>query len=99
MLATARLAALATALFAAAALPASADPQRCEALVPLTLEAVQTVLKDGATAPVQVALVDGYARDCPDHGWITLLVSHHVDDIAALATRTYRIAEGRLLLG
>lgn len=32
-------------------------------------------------------------------GWITILVSHHADDIAALATRTYRIAEGRLLLG
>lgn len=31
--------------------------------------------------------------------WTTILVSHHVDDIAALATRTYRIAEGRLLLG
>lgn len=32
-------------------------------------------------------------------GWITVLVSHHADDIAALATRVYRIAEGRLLLG
>lgn len=31
-------------------------------------------------------------------GWITLLVSHHVDDIAAVATRQYRIADGRLLL-
>ena len=31
------------------------------------------------------------------HQWITLLVSHHADDIAALATRTYRIAEGRLV--
>lgn len=31
-------------------------------------------------------------------GWITILVSHHADDIAALATRKYRIAEGRLLL-
>lgn len=33
------------------------------------------------------------------HGWITLLVSHHADDIAALASRSYRIADGRLLLG
>lgn len=32
-------------------------------------------------------------------GWITLLVSHHADDIAALASRHYRIADGRLLLG
>jgi thiamine transport system ATP-binding protein len=30
--------------------------------------------------------------------WITILVSHHADDIAALATRRYRIAEGRLVL-
>ena len=30
-------------------------------------------------------------------GWITILVSHHADDVAALATRKYRIAEGRLL--
>ena len=32
-------------------------------------------------------------------GWITILVSHHADDVAALATRKYRIAEGKLLLG
>ena len=31
--------------------------------------------------------------------WVTILVSHHADDVAALATRRYRIAEGRLLLG
>jgi thiamine transport system ATP-binding protein len=31
------------------------------------------------------------------HNWTTILVSHHGDDIAALATRRYRIAEGRLL--
>ena len=28
--------------------------------------------------------------------WITVLVSHHVDDIAALASRRYRLADGRL---
>lgn len=32
------------------------------------------------------------------HNWITLLVSHHLDDIAALAKRSYRIEGGRLLL-
>ena len=32
------------------------------------------------------------------HHWITLLVSHHADDVAALARRTYRIEAGRLLL-
>jgi thiamine transport system ATP-binding protein len=30
------------------------------------------------------------------HGWHTVLVSHHADDIAALAQRHYRIVEGRL---
>ena len=32
------------------------------------------------------------------HNWTTLLVSHHAEDIAALARRTYRIEAGRLLL-
>ena len=31
------------------------------------------------------------------HGWHTLLVSHHADDIDALATRRYRLEEGRLV--
>ena len=30
------------------------------------------------------------------HGWITVLVSHHTDDIAALADRHYRIEDGHL---
>lgn len=30
------------------------------------------------------------------HAWTTILVSHHADDIAALAKRRYRIADGRL---
>lgn len=30
------------------------------------------------------------------HGWHTILVSHHADDIAALASRHYRIVEKRL---
>ena len=30
------------------------------------------------------------------HNWITVLVSHHADDIAALAQRRYRIEAGRL---
>jgi thiamine transport system ATP-binding protein len=32
------------------------------------------------------------------HQWITLLVSHHRDDIAALAARRYEISDGELLL-
>ncbi|ODT67234.1 MAG: hypothetical protein ABS75_24195 [Pelagibacterium sp. SCN 63-23] len=31
------------------------------------------------------------------HDWHTILVSHHADDIAALASRHYRIADGRLV--
>ena len=33
------------------------------------------------------------------HDWTTILVSHHGDDIAALAARVYRIVDGTLLLG
>lgn len=32
------------------------------------------------------------------HAWSTVLVSHHKDDIAALAARRYEISDGRLLL-
>jgi thiamine transport system ATP-binding protein len=32
------------------------------------------------------------------HNWITVLVSHHRDDIEALAKREYTIEEGRLVL-
>ena len=45
------------------------------------------------------AVRDLVARLTRRQGWITLLVSHHVEDIAAVATRSYRIAEGQLLLG
>jgi thiamine transport system ATP-binding protein len=33
------------------------------------------------------------------HDWITILVSHHADDVAALAARGYRIEGGRLVGG
>lgn len=33
------------------------------------------------------------------HGWITVLVSHHGDDVDAMASRRYRIAEGNLTVG
>lgn len=32
------------------------------------------------------------------HDWHTILVSHHADDVAALASRKYRLSEGRLEL-
>jgi thiamine transport system ATP-binding protein len=31
------------------------------------------------------------------HQWITMLVSHHVDDVEALAKRRYRLEDGRLI--
>jgi thiamine transport system ATP-binding protein len=31
------------------------------------------------------------------HRWITVLVSHHADDVAALASRRYRLEDGRLV--
>jgi thiamine transport system ATP-binding protein len=31
------------------------------------------------------------------HCWITMLVSHHTDDVEALATRRYRLEDGRLI--
>ena len=51
---------------------------------------------DDETRRATRALVEDLTRR---HDWITLLVSHYADDIAALATRVYRIEEGRLLLG
>jgi thiamine transport system ATP-binding protein len=33
------------------------------------------------------------------HGWHTILVSHHADDVAALASRRYRLVDGRLQQG
>jgi thiamine transport system ATP-binding protein len=33
------------------------------------------------------------------HRWITLLVSHHVDDVEALATRRYQLRDGMLFKG
>lgn len=39
---------------------------------------------------------DLVARLTRQHGWHTILVSHHADDIAALATKHYRLSEGKL---
>lgn len=48
---------------------------------------------DDDTRKVIRALVGELTRS---EGWHTILVSHHEDDIAALAARRYRLAEGRL---
>ncbi|MBD8067320.1 ATP-binding cassette domain-containing protein [Devosia sp. PTR5] len=37
------------------------------------------------------------ARLTAQQGWHTVLVSHHIDDIAAVAQRHYRLVDGRLL--
>ena len=48
---------------------------------------------DDDTRKVIRALVGDLTRS---EGWHTILVSHHEDDIAALAARRYRLVEGRL---
>jgi thiamine transport system ATP-binding protein len=50
---------------------------------------------DDATRTVTRQLVKSLTER---HGWITLLVSHHADDVAALAARRYRLESGRLSL-
>ena len=45
----------------------------------------------------RVTVRDLVARLTKAHGWHTILVSHHADDVAALATRRYRIADGKLM--
>ncbi|HWV21253.1 MAG TPA: ATP-binding cassette domain-containing protein [Devosia sp.] len=48
---------------------------------------------DDETRQVIRTLVGALTRS---QGWHTILVSHHEDDIAALAARRYRLVEGRL---
>jgi len=45
----------------------------------------------------RVTVRDLVARLTKAHGWHTILVSHHADDVAALATRRYRITDGKLV--
>ena len=45
----------------------------------------------------RVTVRDLVARLTKAHGWHTILVSHHADDVAALAARRYRIADGKLV--
>lgn len=64
----------AAALLAEAALPAAAEDNTCELLnLPRALEAVQSVIKDGATLGAYVPQMDSYVKDCPDHAWINAL--------------------------
>jgi thiamine transport system ATP-binding protein len=45
----------------------------------------------------RVTVRDLVARLTKAHGWHTILVSHHADDVAALATRRYRIVDGKIM--
>lgn len=49
---------------------------------------------DDSTRGTMRELVRGLTQR---HGWITLLVSHHADDVEALASRRYRLADGHLV--
>jgi len=49
---------------------------------------------DDSTRAIMRDLVRGLTER---HRWTTLLVSHHADDIDALATRRYRLEDGRLV--
>ena len=45
----------------------------------------------------RAAVRDLVGRLTRDHRWITILVSHHGDDVRTLACRRYRIEQGRLI--
>jgi len=51
---------------------------------------------DDSTRSTMRELVRGLTER---HRWITILVSHHVDDVEALASRRYRLEDGRLIPG
>jgi thiamine transport system ATP-binding protein len=59
----------------------------------LLLDEPFSALDDDTRATVRSLVARLTAR----HGWHTILVSHHADDISALATRRYRLAGGRLV--
>lgn len=60
----------------------------------LLLDEPFSALDDDTRATIRTLVGELTAR----HDWITILVSHHAEDIAALATRTYGIEGGKLLL-
>ena len=60
----------------------------------LLLDEPFSALDDDTRANVRLLVKDLTER----HSWTTILVSHHADDIEALAARRYRIASGRLEL-
>lgn len=60
----------------------------------LLLDEPFSALDDGTRATIRELVRGLTAR----HRWITLLVSHHVDDVEALASRRYRLEHGRLVL-
>ena len=59
----------------------------------LLLDEPFSALDDETRATIRVLVGDLTQR----HGWATVLVSHHGDDVEALARRRFRIEGGRLL--
>jgi thiamine transport system ATP-binding protein len=60
----------------------------------LLLDEPFSALDDDTRVTTRTLVKDLTAR----HGWIAILVSHHADDVEALAARRHRLAEGRLEL-
>jgi thiamine transport system ATP-binding protein len=61
----------------------------------LLLDEPFSALDDDTRATVRALVGQLTAR----HGWHTVLVSHHADDVSALAARRYRLDGGRLAEG
>jgi thiamine transport system ATP-binding protein len=61
----------------------------------LLLDEPFSALDDDTRAMIRALVGDLTQR----HRWTTLLVSHHADDVAALARRRYRIEAGCLVDG
>ncbi|HHY49842.1 MAG TPA: ATP-binding cassette domain-containing protein [Alphaproteobacteria bacterium] len=60
----------------------------------LLLDEPFSALDDETRYAVRALVLDLTTR----HRWITVLVSHHADDVAALARKSYTIADGHLAL-
>jgi thiamine transport system ATP-binding protein len=60
----------------------------------LLLDEPFSALDDETRVATRALVKDLTAR----HDWIAILVSHHADDVEALAAQRYRLAEGRLEL-
>lgn len=60
----------------------------------LLLDEPFSALDEDTRATIRTLVLDLTRR----HGWHTLLVSHHTDDVAAIASRRYRLESRQLIL-